>query len=86
MLGRKDPPPEGKDNCLLGLTFVLSGVLESLERETASDLIKKYGGYVIILHSIALDYCCNLTPSHMSLSIVVLQEVYQVEQVIYWLA
>jgi hypothetical protein len=45
MKGQK-PLPEGKPNCLEGLTFVLSGVLDSLERDDASDLIKKYGGRV----------------------------------------
>ena len=40
------PIPEGKEDCLEGLVFVISGVLESLEREEASDLIKKYGGKV----------------------------------------
>ena len=40
------PIPLGKEDCLEGLTFVISGVLESLEREEASDLIKKYGGKV----------------------------------------
>ncbi len=29
-----------------GLTFVITGVLESIEREDASDLIKKHGGKV----------------------------------------
>lgn len=32
--------------CLTGLTFVISGVLESLERSEAADLVKKYGGRV----------------------------------------
>ena len=34
--------PEGAENCLEGLTFVITGVLESLEREEASDIIKRY--------------------------------------------
>ena len=33
-------------NCLEGLTFVITGVLESMEREEATDVIKKYGGKV----------------------------------------
>ncbi|XP_050368525.1 replication factor C subunit 1 isoform X2 [Argentina anserina] len=50
---RKDPPhkgekevPEGDPNCLAGLTFVISGTLDSLEREEAEDLIKRHGGRV----------------------------------------
>ncbi|XP_042886240.1 replication factor C subunit 1-like isoform X3 [Penaeus japonicus] len=38
--------PEGEPDCLQGLVFVLSGVYESLDREEASELIKKYGGKV----------------------------------------
>uniref|UniRef100_T1JCV7 Replication factor C subunit 1 n=1 Tax=Strigamia maritima TaxID=126957 RepID=T1JCV7_STRMM len=38
--------PEGENDCLAGLTFVITGVLSSLEREEAADLIKKYGGKV----------------------------------------
>uniref|UniRef100_A0A2P2LH61 Replication factor C subunit 1 n=1 Tax=Rhizophora mucronata TaxID=61149 RepID=A0A2P2LH61_RHIMU len=50
---RKDPPhkgekevPEGIPDCLAGLTFVISGTLDSLEREEAEDLIKRHGGRV----------------------------------------
>lgn len=50
---RKDPPhkgekevPEGAPDCLNGLTFVISGTLDSLEREEAEDLIKRHGGRV----------------------------------------
>ncbi|XP_054813026.1 replication factor C subunit 1 isoform X2 [Prosopis cineraria] len=50
---RKDPPhkgekevPEGAPDCLTGLTFVISGTLDSLEREEAEDLIKRHGGRV----------------------------------------
>ncbi|XP_006826419.2 replication factor C subunit 1 isoform X2 [Amborella trichopoda] len=52
-LERNDPPnkgqkevPEGAPGCLNGLTFVISGTLDSLEREEAEDLIKSYGGRV----------------------------------------
>lgn len=38
--------PEGKPECLQGLVFVLTGVMESLDREEATELIKKYGGKV----------------------------------------
>ena len=34
------------DNCLDGLTFVIMGILESIEREEAADLIQRYGGKV----------------------------------------
>lgn len=50
---RKDPPhkgekevPEGASDCLAGLTFVISGTLDSLEREEAENLIKRHGGRV----------------------------------------
>ncbi|KAJ4970693.1 hypothetical protein NE237_003792 [Protea cynaroides] len=50
---RKEPPhkgekevPEGSPDCLAGLTFVISGTLDSLEREEAEDLIKRHGGRV----------------------------------------
>ncbi|XXG69159.1 hypothetical protein AAC387_Pa06g2095 [Persea americana] len=50
---RKDPPhkgekevPAGSPDCLAGLTFVISGTLDSLEREEAEDLIKRHGGRV----------------------------------------
>ncbi|KAJ4826253.1 replication factor C subunit 1 [Turnera subulata] len=50
---RKDPPhkgekevPEGAPDCLSGLTFVISGTLDSLEREEAEDLIKRHGGRI----------------------------------------
>lgn len=50
---RKDPPhkgekevPEGAPDCLAGLTFVISGTLDSLEREEAEDLIKRHGGRI----------------------------------------
>ncbi len=36
--------PRGRKGCLEGLTFVLSGVLNSLKREEAEDIIKSYGG------------------------------------------
>lgn len=40
------PIPEGEENCLEGLTFVITGVLESIERDDAVDLIQRYGGKV----------------------------------------
>ncbi|CAF1293098.1 unnamed protein product [Rotaria sordida] len=38
--------PDGASNCLKNLTFVISGVLESLERDECKNLIEKYGGRV----------------------------------------
>ncbi|XP_045128253.1 replication factor C subunit 1-like [Portunus trituberculatus] len=38
--------PEGKPDCLQGLVFVLSGVFDSLDREEATEIVKKYGGKV----------------------------------------
>ena len=40
------PHVSGAKNCLDGLTFVITGVLESLEREEATDIVKKYDGKV----------------------------------------
>ena len=45
-LGSKEIPT-GQENCLGGLTFVVTGVLDSLERDEAKDLIAKYGGRVV---------------------------------------
>lgn len=36
----------GQEGCLEGLTFVITGVLDSLERDDAENLIKRYGGKV----------------------------------------
>ncbi|CED83681.1 dna replication factor large subunit [Phaffia rhodozyma] len=38
--------PDGKPNCLAGLTFVFTGELSSLAREEAVELAKRYGGKV----------------------------------------
>lgn len=38
--------PEGKQNCLLGLTMVFTGVLPSIERGQAEGLAKRYGARV----------------------------------------
>lgn len=38
--------PVGAENCLAGLNFVFTGVLESLGREEGQALVKKYGGKV----------------------------------------
>ncbi|KAJ5325416.1 Disease resistance protein [Penicillium brevicompactum] len=46
MSGTKELPT-GEENCLAGLSFVFTGVLESLGREEGSVLVKKYGGKVV---------------------------------------
>ena len=38
--------PVGADNCLAGLTFVFTGVLNSIGREEGQSLVKQYGGKV----------------------------------------
>lgn len=38
--------PVGRENCLAGLTFVFTGVLNSLERGQGQELVKRYGGKV----------------------------------------
>uniref|UniRef100_UPI00358E64FA replication factor C subunit 1 n=1 Tax=Myxine glutinosa TaxID=7769 RepID=UPI00358E64FA len=44
-LGSKEIP-KGGENCLEGLTFVITGVLESMERDEAKSLVERYGGKV----------------------------------------
>jgi replication factor C subunit 1 len=55
--------PVGQPNCLAGLTFVFTGELESLSREEASDLAKRYGGYVrcFILWAVMLKMTRRVT-------------------------
>ena len=38
--------PDGAENCLAGLTFVFTGVLDTLSRDAGSELVKRYGGKV----------------------------------------
>jgi replication factor C subunit 1 len=38
--------PEGAENCLAGLAFVFTGVLDTLGRDEGQNLVKKYGGKV----------------------------------------
>jgi replication factor C subunit 1 len=38
--------PDGAENCLAGLSFVFTGVLETLGRDEGQDLVKRYGGKV----------------------------------------
>lgn len=44
-LGSKEIP-QGAENCLEGCVFVITGVLESMERDDAKTLIERYGGKV----------------------------------------
>ncbi|XP_016970315.1 replication factor C subunit 1 [Drosophila rhopaloa] len=48
--------PKGSPNCLSGLTFVVTGVLESMEREEAEAVIKEYGGRVMTVVGKKLKY------------------------------
>ncbi|KAJ5604476.1 hypothetical protein N7510_009630 [Penicillium lagena] len=38
--------PVGAENCLAGLSFVFTGILETLGREEGQELVKRYGGKV----------------------------------------
>ncbi|PLN84864.1 replication factor RFC1 C terminal domain-domain-containing protein [Aspergillus taichungensis] len=49
----RDPPasgsgelPVGAENCLAGMSFVFTGVLDTLGRDEGQNLVKKYGGKV----------------------------------------
>lgn len=46
--------PDGKPNCLAGLTFVFTGELPSFSREEAQDAAKRYGGCVSHITASAL--------------------------------
>lgn len=37
---------QGAENCLEGLTFVITGVLDTMERDDAKAVIEKHGGKV----------------------------------------
>uniref|UniRef100_A0A182K0H6 Replication factor C subunit 1 n=1 Tax=Anopheles christyi TaxID=43041 RepID=A0A182K0H6_9DIPT len=39
--------PEGKPNCLQGMQFVITGVLDSMERDECAQVIKDLGGKVV---------------------------------------
>ncbi|XP_062561674.1 replication factor C subunit 1 [Armigeres subalbatus] len=45
-LGSKEIP-KGTPNCLAGLQFVVTGVLESMERDECAQVIKDFGGKVV---------------------------------------
>ncbi|KAI9843859.1 MAG: hypothetical protein M1838_002431 [Thelocarpon superellum] len=48
--------PEGQENCLAGLSFVFTGILDSLGREEGQALVKKYGGHVMSAPSKKTSY------------------------------
>ncbi|RPB04537.1 DNA replication factor C, large subunit [Choiromyces venosus 120613-1] len=48
--------PVGEENCLTGLTFVFTGILESLSREDGQQLVKKYGGKITTAPSSRTSY------------------------------
>jgi replication factor C subunit 1 len=39
--------PEGADECLTGLSFVFTGVLQTISRDEGQALVKRYGGKVV---------------------------------------
>lgn len=48
--------PTGAENCLAGLTFVFTGVLQSLGRDEGVELVKQYGGKVTTAPSSKTSY------------------------------
>lgn len=53
--GTKEPPT-GAENCLAGLTFVFTGLLDTLGREEGQELVKRYGGKVTMSPSGKTSY------------------------------
>ena len=61
---RSQPPPAagskempvGAENCLTGLTFVFTGLLDALGREEGQELVKRYGGKVTTAPSTKTSY------------------------------
>ncbi|KAG5289212.1 chromosome transmission fidelity factor [Histoplasma ohiense] len=53
--GSKDLPV-GAENCLAGLSFVFTGVLDTLGREEGQSLVKRYGGKVTSAPSSKTNY------------------------------
>lgn len=49
--GSKEVPEPADPNCLAGLTFVFTGELSAFSRDEATDLAKRFGGYVCAVHS-----------------------------------
>ncbi|KAK4526448.1 hypothetical protein GAYE_SCF24G4364 [Galdieria yellowstonensis] len=52
----KKTKPNGSPGCLQGLTFCITGVLDSLEREECTDLIRSLGGRVVSSPSKSVNY------------------------------
>lgn len=48
--------PTGAENCLAGLSFVFTGLLDSLGREEGQQLVKRYGGKVTTAPSSKTSY------------------------------
>ncbi|KAL9025561.1 MAG: hypothetical protein Q9196_005636 [Gyalolechia fulgens] len=48
--------PTGEENCLAGLTFVFTGLLDALGREEGQELVKRYGGKVTSAPSSKTSY------------------------------
>ncbi|KAL8908048.1 MAG: hypothetical protein Q9207_001027 [Kuettlingeria erythrocarpa] len=48
--------PTGEENCLAGLTFVFTGILEALGRDEGQTLVKRYGGKVTTAPSSKTSY------------------------------
>ncbi|KAL2197161.1 replication factor RFC1 C terminal domain-containing protein [Corynascus similis CBS 632.67] len=48
--------PEGEEDCLLGKTFVFTGLLKTLSREEGQALVKRYGGKVTGAPSSKTDF------------------------------
>ncbi|XP_018357397.1 PREDICTED: replication factor C subunit 1 isoform X2 [Trachymyrmex cornetzi] len=48
--------PTGAENCLAGVSFLITGVLDSLERNEVEDLIQKYGGRTVNSVSKKVNY------------------------------
>lgn len=48
--------PEGEENCLMGKTFVFTGLLKTISREDAQALVKQYGGKVTGAPSSKTDF------------------------------
>ncbi|TAQ87827.1 hypothetical protein B7494_g3860 [Chlorociboria aeruginascens] len=48
--------PTGAENCLAGLTFVFTGLLQTISREEGQELVKRYGGRVTTAPSSKTSY------------------------------
>ncbi|KAM7208491.1 Replication factor RFC1 C terminal domain containing protein [Naviculisporaceae sp. PSN 640] len=48
--------PEGEENCLIGKTFVFTGLLKTISRDEGQALVKRYGGKVTTAPSSKTDF------------------------------